>query len=172
MSDPYLCTTRGCASAGVIMSVNNSLYIGPIQTFGSEKQKQDWITPFSNGDCVGCFALSEPGRMAGLWKWPPHQATTLCLCWCRCNAWWWGKGCLWWCFHFILAISRVTNRGHSRHNHCRTHNALPRHHTTPPQITTMCERLHLNALIPSDFMTFIIYFYTHWFSVLASCSSR
>ncbi|MPC10846.1 Short-chain specific acyl-CoA dehydrogenase, mitochondrial [Portunus trituberculatus] len=54
--------SRGCASAGVIMSVNNSLYIGPIQTFGSEKQKHDFIAPFTNGDQVGCFALSEPGN--------------------------------------------------------------------------------------------------------------
>lgn len=54
--------SRGCASAGVKMSVNNSLYIGPIQMFGSEKQKQEWITPFANGDRLGCFALSEPGN--------------------------------------------------------------------------------------------------------------
>lgn len=54
--------SRGCASAGVIMSAHNSLYIGPIQMAGSEKQKQDWITPFSSGERVGCFALSEPGN--------------------------------------------------------------------------------------------------------------
>lgn len=52
---------RGCATAGVVMSVNNSLYIGPLQGFGSEKQKEEWITPFTTGDRVGCFALSEPG---------------------------------------------------------------------------------------------------------------
>ncbi|KAG7164967.1 short-chain specific acyl-CoA dehydrogenase, mitochondrial-like [Homarus americanus] len=54
--------SRGCATAGVIMSVNNSLYIGPVQTFGSEKQKEEWITPFTTGEHVGCFALSEPGN--------------------------------------------------------------------------------------------------------------
>lgn len=54
--------SRGCASAGVIMSANNSLYIGPIQMFGSEKQKQDFISPFTDGNQVGCFALSEPGN--------------------------------------------------------------------------------------------------------------
>lgn len=54
--------SRGCASAGVIMSVNNSLYIGPLQGFGNEKQKEEWITPFTTGDRVGCFALSEPGN--------------------------------------------------------------------------------------------------------------
>lgn len=56
---------RGCASAGVIMSVNNSLYLGPILEFGSEKQKELFINPFTDGSRVGCFALSEPGN---LWR--------------------------------------------------------------------------------------------------------
>uniref|UniRef100_H2VEL4 Short-chain specific acyl-CoA dehydrogenase, mitochondrial n=1 Tax=Takifugu rubripes TaxID=31033 RepID=H2VEL4_TAKRU len=54
--------SRGCASTGVVVSVNNSLYIGPILKFGSEEQKQQWITPFTSGEQVGCFALSEPGN--------------------------------------------------------------------------------------------------------------
>lgn len=54
--------SRGCASAGVIMSVNNTLYMGPICKYGTEEQKQKYITPFVNGDKVGCFALSEPGN--------------------------------------------------------------------------------------------------------------
>lgn len=41
--------SRGCASAGVIMSVNNSLYIGPILAFGNEKQKKEYVTPFTTG---------------------------------------------------------------------------------------------------------------------------
>ncbi|KAI4068589.1 acyl-CoA dehydrogenase short chain [Homo sapiens] len=53
--------SRGCASTGVIMSVNNSLYLGPILKFGSKEQKQAWVTPFTSGDKIGCFALSEPG---------------------------------------------------------------------------------------------------------------
>lgn len=52
---------RGCASAGVIMSVNNSLYLGPINKFGNDQQKEEFIKPFTNGDKVGCFGLSEPG---------------------------------------------------------------------------------------------------------------
>uniref|UniRef100_A0A8C5UX01 Short-chain specific acyl-CoA dehydrogenase, mitochondrial n=1 Tax=Microcebus murinus TaxID=30608 RepID=A0A8C5UX01_MICMU len=52
--------SRGCASTGVIMSVNNSLYLGPILKFGSKEQKQQWVTPFTSGDKIGCFALSEP----------------------------------------------------------------------------------------------------------------
>jgi len=54
--------SRGCASAGVIMSVNNSLYIGPILKMGTEEQKKQWIEPFTTGDKIGCFALSEPGN--------------------------------------------------------------------------------------------------------------
>ncbi|EQB77400.1 short-chain specific acyl-CoA dehydrogenase, mitochondrial [Camelus ferus] len=70
--------SRGCASTGVIMSVNNSLYLGPVLKFGSEKQKQQWITPFTSGDKIGCFALSEPAEgeagspgelVAVLWGW-------------------------------------------------------------------------------------------------------
>lgn len=53
--------SRGCASAGVIMSVNNSLYLGPIIKFGTEEQKKKFVTPFTTGERVGCFALSEPG---------------------------------------------------------------------------------------------------------------
>uniref|UniRef100_A0A671XPV0 Short-chain specific acyl-CoA dehydrogenase, mitochondrial n=1 Tax=Sparus aurata TaxID=8175 RepID=A0A671XPV0_SPAAU len=54
--------SRGCASTGVVVSVNNSLYIGPVLKFGSEEQKREWITPFTTGEKVGCFALSEPGN--------------------------------------------------------------------------------------------------------------
>ncbi|XP_068430340.1 short-chain specific acyl-CoA dehydrogenase, mitochondrial [Clinocottus analis] len=54
--------SRGCASTGVVVSVNNSLYIGPIMKFGTEEQKKKWITPFTTGEKVGCFCLSEPGN--------------------------------------------------------------------------------------------------------------
>jgi len=55
-------STSGCASAGVIMSVNNSLYLGPVNKFGNAKQKEQFVTPFTDGSRVGCFALSEPGE--------------------------------------------------------------------------------------------------------------
>ncbi|XP_069789060.1 short-chain specific acyl-CoA dehydrogenase, mitochondrial isoform X3 [Narcine bancroftii] len=54
--------SRGCASTGVIMSVNNSLYLGPILKFGSEDHKHKWITSFTDGTKIGCFGLSEPGN--------------------------------------------------------------------------------------------------------------
>lgn len=54
--------SRGCASTGVIMSVHNSLYLGPIEKFGTAKQKEKYIRTFIDGQKIGCFALSEPGN--------------------------------------------------------------------------------------------------------------
>lgn len=56
------CKISGCASTGVIMSVNNSLYLGPVYKFGSKKQKDKYLRPFTGGQKIGCFALSEPGK--------------------------------------------------------------------------------------------------------------
>jgi len=53
--------SRACASHGVIMSVNNSLYCGPLVKFGTEEQKQRFLTPVASGRSQGCFCLSEPG---------------------------------------------------------------------------------------------------------------
>ncbi len=52
--------SRACASHGVIMSVNNSLYCDPILHFGTEEQKRRFLTPVASGKAVGCFCLSEP----------------------------------------------------------------------------------------------------------------
>ncbi|XP_076237567.1 activator-recruited cofactor subunit 42 isoform X2 [Calliopsis andreniformis] len=54
--------SRGCASAGVIMSAHNSLYLGPIEKFGNQSQKEKYISPFVTGTRIGCFALSEPNN--------------------------------------------------------------------------------------------------------------
>ncbi|XP_005106286.1 short-chain specific acyl-CoA dehydrogenase, mitochondrial [Aplysia californica] len=54
--------SRGCASTGCIMSVNNSLYLGPILKNATAAQKEKFMTPFLSGEQVGCFALSEPGN--------------------------------------------------------------------------------------------------------------
>jgi butyryl-CoA dehydrogenase len=53
--------SAGCASCGVIMSVNNSLVCDPIVKFGSEPQKRQWLPDLARGRKLGCFALSEPG---------------------------------------------------------------------------------------------------------------
>jgi len=44
------------------MSVNNSLYLGPINKFGNDQQKEEFIRPFTTGEKIGCFGLSEPGK--------------------------------------------------------------------------------------------------------------
>lgn len=58
--------SRGCASVGVIMSAHNSLYLYPIDAFGTHEQKEQWIAPYAHwgpGDMkLGCFGLSEPGN--------------------------------------------------------------------------------------------------------------
>ncbi|HZH02286.1 MAG TPA: acyl-CoA dehydrogenase [Myxococcaceae bacterium] len=52
--------SRGCASTGVIASVNNSLYCDPVLKFGTEAQKKDFLVPFARGEKLGCFGLTEP----------------------------------------------------------------------------------------------------------------
>jgi alkylation response protein AidB-like acyl-CoA dehydrogenase len=53
--------SKACASTGVIMSVNNSLYCFPIHTFGSHEQKVKYLTPVASGKAIGCYALTEAG---------------------------------------------------------------------------------------------------------------
>jgi alkylation response protein AidB-like acyl-CoA dehydrogenase len=48
------------ASAGVIMSVNNSLVCWGLETFGNEEQKEKYLKPLAQGTMLGAFALSEP----------------------------------------------------------------------------------------------------------------
>ena len=52
--------SRGDASVGVIMSVNNSLFCDPVLKFGNEDQKSEFLTPFARGEKLGCFGLTEP----------------------------------------------------------------------------------------------------------------
>ncbi|KAJ1629850.1 acyl-CoA dehydrogenase/oxidase, partial [Pavlovales sp. CCMP2436] len=54
--------SRGCASAGVIMSANNSLYCAPLLKYGNDAQKTEFLTTYAKGEQVGCFGLSEPGN--------------------------------------------------------------------------------------------------------------
>jgi alkylation response protein AidB-like acyl-CoA dehydrogenase len=53
--------SKGCASTGVIMSVNNSLYCFPINTFGTHKQKIKYLSPVASGKAIGCYGLTEAG---------------------------------------------------------------------------------------------------------------
>jgi alkylation response protein AidB-like acyl-CoA dehydrogenase len=47
-------------STSVIMSVNNSLVCWGLETYGSEAQKQQYLTPLATGEKTGAFCLSEP----------------------------------------------------------------------------------------------------------------
>ncbi|SFQ77867.1 Acyl-CoA dehydrogenase [Flavobacterium akiainvivens] len=48
------------ASASVVMSVNNSLVCWGLQAFGTEEQKQKYLTRLATGEIIGAFCLSEP----------------------------------------------------------------------------------------------------------------
>ncbi|GJL94767.1 MAG: glutaryl-CoA dehydrogenase [Hyphococcus sp.] len=42
------------------MSVQSSLVMYPIETFGTEEQKQKYLPKLASGEWVGCFGLTEP----------------------------------------------------------------------------------------------------------------
>ncbi len=48
------------ASASVCMSVNNSLVCWGIETYGTEEQKEKYLTRLASGEIIGAFCLSEP----------------------------------------------------------------------------------------------------------------
>jgi butyryl-CoA dehydrogenase len=52
--------SRVDASVGVIVSVNNSLICYPLEKFGTEAQKQKWLTAVASGKMSGAFCLTEP----------------------------------------------------------------------------------------------------------------
>lgn len=48
------------ASCSVVMSVNNSLVCWGLEKFGTEEQKQKYLTRLASGEIIGAFCLSEP----------------------------------------------------------------------------------------------------------------
>jgi alkylation response protein AidB-like acyl-CoA dehydrogenase len=48
-----------CAHS-TIMSVNNTLYCNGLLKFGTEAQKQKYVTPIASGQAIGAYALTEP----------------------------------------------------------------------------------------------------------------
>ena len=52
--------SRCCASTGVILSVQNSLYCDPVHRYGTDEQKERFLLPFARGEKIGCYALTEP----------------------------------------------------------------------------------------------------------------
>ena len=53
--------SKACASTGVIMSVNNSLYCFPVYAYGTEAQKEKYLNPCASGEYLGCYGLTEAG---------------------------------------------------------------------------------------------------------------
>ena len=52
--------SKADASAGVIMSVNNSLVCYLLEKFASEEMKQKYLKPLASGKKLGAYSLSEP----------------------------------------------------------------------------------------------------------------
>ncbi|WP_126427730.1 acyl-CoA dehydrogenase [Brevibacillus marinus] len=52
--------SRACASTGITYSAHISLGGAPIHLFGSEAQKQQYLTRLCTGESLGAFGLTEP----------------------------------------------------------------------------------------------------------------
>jgi butyryl-CoA dehydrogenase len=53
--------SRVCASTGVTLSAHLSLGANPVWLFGTEEQKQTFLTPMAEGTKLGAFGLTETG---------------------------------------------------------------------------------------------------------------
>lgn len=53
--------SKVCGTTGVIVSAHTSLCCDPIMTYGTEEQKQKYLTPLAKGEKLGAFGLTEPG---------------------------------------------------------------------------------------------------------------
>ncbi len=51
---------RGDSGLRSFVSVQGSLCMWPIFTYGSEEQKQRWLPGMARGEIIGCFGLTEP----------------------------------------------------------------------------------------------------------------
>ncbi len=51
---------RGDSGLRSLVSVQSSLVMYPIYTFGSQEQKDRWIPALATGRTIGCFGLTEP----------------------------------------------------------------------------------------------------------------
>jgi len=53
--------SRGSGGVGTIVAAHTSLACNMVYEFGSEAQKEDYLTPMAAGEDVGAFALTEAG---------------------------------------------------------------------------------------------------------------
>jgi len=52
--------SRACASTGITYSAHISLGGAPLNLFGTDEQKQKYLTPICTGESFGAFGLTEP----------------------------------------------------------------------------------------------------------------
>ncbi|AXH98987.1 acyl-CoA dehydrogenase [Sporosarcina sp. PTS2304] len=52
--------SRACASTGITYSAHISLGGAPLHLFGTEQQKEQYLTPICTGESFGAFGLTEP----------------------------------------------------------------------------------------------------------------
>ncbi len=52
---------HACASVGVTLSVHASLVCTPISKFGTEAQKDQWLSKLATGEVIGAYSLTEAG---------------------------------------------------------------------------------------------------------------
>lgn len=51
---------RGDSGLRSFVSVQGSLVMYPIFTYGSEEQRKEWLPKLAKGEAIGCFGLTEP----------------------------------------------------------------------------------------------------------------
>jgi hypothetical protein len=53
--------SRVSAAVGVLLGVHISVCSAPILSWGTDAQRERFLRPLARGDCLGAFALTEPG---------------------------------------------------------------------------------------------------------------
>lgn len=51
---------KKCGTTSVILSAHTSLCANPINTYGTEEQKRNYLVPLCTGEKIGAFGLTEP----------------------------------------------------------------------------------------------------------------
>jgi butyryl-CoA dehydrogenase len=53
--------SRACGTTGITLAAHSSLGTSPIHLFGTEEQRRRFVPRLASGECLGAFALTEPG---------------------------------------------------------------------------------------------------------------